>query len=134
MTYLLDTNPCVRYLNGSSEVLRHRIDEAEPGFMAVCSIVKAELFYGAMKSQNPGRVLEMQQRFLSGYASMPFDDAAARQYGVIRAELEKAGSPIGANDLLIAAIAVANNLVLVTHNTREFSRVSRLELEDWEAE
>ena len=93
---------------------------------------KAELFYGAMKSNNPVRVLEWQQHFLACYVSIPFDDAAARRYGVIRAELERTGMPIGANDLMIAAIAAANGLVLVTHNTREFTRIAELAVEDWE--
>ena len=121
MKYLLDTNPCIRYLNGGSDPLRRRLDAAKRGSVAVCSVVKAELFYGAMKSNNPVRVLEWQQHFLACYVSIPFDDAAARRYGVIRAELERTGMPIGANDLMIAAIAAANGLVLVTHNTREFT-------------
>ena len=61
-----------------------------------------------------------------------FDDAAANAYSDIRAKLEKAGKPIGPNDMLIAAIAVANDLILVTHNTAEFSRIQGLKLEDWE--
>ncbi len=64
---------------------------------------------------------------------MPFDDAAARTYGLIRAALEKEGQPIGPNDMLIASIALANGLVLVTHNTAEFSRVPTLSIEDWES-
>ena len=63
---------------------------------------------------------------------MPFDDTAAEIYGRIRTRLEQAGAPIGPNDLMIAAIAVANDVVLVTHNTREFSRVEELKFEDWE--
>ncbi len=134
MTFLLDTNPCVRYLNGASESLQRRLDRVDADSVVVCSVVKAELFYGAMKSQNPERVLEMQRRFLARYVSLPFDDAAARWYGIIRAELERTGNVIGANDLLIAAIAAANDLVLVTHNTREFERVGELNLQDWEVE
>ena len=64
---------------------------------------------------------------------MPFDDAAAQTYGVMRAAIEKGGRPIGPNDMLIAAIALANELTVVTHNTAEFGRVSGLLLEDWEA-
>jgi tRNA(fMet)-specific endonuclease VapC len=102
--------------------------------MAVCSIVKAELFYGAMRSNNPTRTLERQREFLASFTSLPLDDEAAIIGGQIRARLASAGTPIGAFDLLIAAIALANNLTLVTHNTREFGRVEGLQVEDWEVE
>ena len=86
-----------------------------------------------MKSRDPTRAIRAQRSFFSRYRSLPFDDVAADVYGRIRAELESKGTPIGPNDLLIAAIAVANDLTLVTHNTNEFSRVTGLVLEDWEA-
>lgn len=135
MRYLLDTNTCIRYLNGRSERLKERfqgISSEEIKEVAVCSVVKAEMFYGAAKSQNPERTLEHQLTFLNQFVSLPFDDQAASVYGTIRAKLEKSGTPIGPNDLLIASIAVANNLVLVTHNVSEFSRVEGLQIEDWE--
>jgi tRNA(fMet)-specific endonuclease VapC len=86
-----------------------------------------------MRSNNPVKSLQIQQEFLQQFVSMPFDDAAAMVYGTIRANLAKAGTPIGPNDLQIAAIALANELTLVTHNTREFSRIQGLKLEDWES-
>jgi tRNA(fMet)-specific endonuclease VapC len=95
--------------------------------------VKGELFYGSMRSNNPVKSLQIQQEFLQQFISIPFDDAAAMVYGTIRANLAKAGTPIGPNDLQIAAIALANELTLVTHNTREFSRIQGLKLEDWES-
>ncbi|MBW4693099.1 MAG: type II toxin-antitoxin system VapC family toxin [Lyngbya sp. HA4199-MV5] len=134
MRYLLDTNVCVMYLNGRSISVRDRLHSIALEEMTVCSIVKAELFYGAMRSNNPTRTLERQQEFLSGFASLPFDDEAAIIYGQVRARLANVGTPIGACDLLIAAIALANNLTLVTHNTREFGRVDGLQIEDWEVE
>jgi tRNA(fMet)-specific endonuclease VapC len=100
--------------------------------LCVCAIVKAELYYGAMKSSDPVRTLAKQQIFLNALASWPFDDLAAEIYARIRAELARAGTPIGSNDLLIAAIALAHDLTLVTHNTTEFSRVAGLRFEDWE--
>jgi tRNA(fMet)-specific endonuclease VapC len=103
-----------------------------PHDLLLCSVVKAELFYGAMKSANPEKTLAKQQRFINRFTSLPFDDKAVETYGRIRAQLEKLGTPIGPNDLLIAAIAVANHVTLVTHNTREFSRIEGLEIEDWE--
>lgn len=90
------------------------------------------MFYGSSKSQNPAKNLARQKWFLNRFISLPFDDQAAEIYGTIRADLERKGTPIGVYDLQIAAIALANRLILVTHNTREFSRVQGLLFEDWE--
>jgi tRNA(fMet)-specific endonuclease VapC len=132
VAYLLDSNACVIYLNGRSERLRQRLNATPAAEIFVCAIVKGELFYGSRRSNNPTKSLQVQQEFLSQFVSLPFDDAAAEVYGDIRAALAQAGTPIGPNDLQIAAIALASNLTLVTHNTREFSRVQGLKLEDWE--
>jgi len=83
-------------------------------------------------SSDPARNLRVLRRFSDPLASLPLDDASSEAYGAIRFELERSGLPIGANDLLIAATAVAHDAVLVTHNVREFSRVPGLSLEDWE--
>jgi tRNA(fMet)-specific endonuclease VapC len=131
--YLLDTNAVIRYLSGRSEPLRARLAAQRDDTIAVCSIVRAELLYGAAKSTIPHRTLQAQQRFLDRFPSLPFDDAAAWIYGPLRAYLEREGTPIGSCDLLIAAIALARNLTLVTHNLAEFARVPHLLLEDWEA-
>jgi len=132
--YLLDTNVCVRYLNGKSVSLRQRLQNIDLLDLAVCSIVKAELFYGAMKSSNPNQTWAKQRRFIEIFVSLPFDDIAALTAGRIRAQLASLGTPIGLNDLLIASIALTHNLTLVTHNTGEFIRVEGLEIEDWEEE
>lgn len=132
MRYLLDTNVCVMYLNGRSTSVRDRLHSISIEEMAVCSIVKAELFYGAMRSNNPTQTLKRQQDFLASFVSFPFDDEVALVCGQIRARLASAGTPIGACDLLIAAIALVNNLTLVTHNTREFGRLDGLQIKDWE--
>ena len=100
----------------------------------MCSVVKAELFYGAMRSRNPTKTFEQQQAFLRQFISLPFGDEAATICGQIRARLAGKGTQIGAYDLQIAAIALANDLTLVTHNTREFERVEGLQIEDWEIE
>jgi tRNA(fMet)-specific endonuclease VapC len=134
MRYLLDTNVCVVYLNGRSTAVRDRLLATPLTEMAVCSVVKSELFYGAMRSNNPTRTLERQQEFLNRFVSLPFADEAAFAFGQIRAELASAGTPIGAYDLQIAAIALVNNLTLVTHNIREFKRIEKLKVDDWEVE
>ncbi|MCP4663345.1 MAG: type II toxin-antitoxin system VapC family toxin [bacterium] len=134
MTYLLDANTCIRHLNGTSDSVRKRMESAHPSDLALCSVVKAELFYGALKSARQKRNLKKLVHFASRFVSLPFDDPAARVYGRIRARLEKQGTLIGPNDLLIAAIALASKATLVTHNIREFSRVKGLRLEDWESD
>ena len=132
MTHLLDTNACIRYLNGRSTSLRDKLAAMPSDAVSVCSVVKAEMYAGAMKSNDPTRTRLKQQAFLVQFISLPFDDAAAEVYAIIRAHLEAQGMPIGPYDLQIAAIALVNNLILVTHNAREFSRVPGLTLEDWE--
>jgi tRNA(fMet)-specific endonuclease VapC len=134
MKYLLDTNTCIRHINGRSSAIAERIDALSEGDAVVCSVVKAELLFGAKRSNNPTKTQENQRKFLALFTSLPFDDAAAEHYATIRADLTKKGLPIGANDLLIAAIALANDLTLVTHNTREFERIAGLKLEDWESD
>ncbi len=133
MTYLLDTNACIRYLNGQASSLRQHLIETDPRDIVLCSIVKAELYHGALKSARPRENLAKLQRFFSPFVSLGFNDDVAMTYGKIRADLESTGQIIGPNDLLIAAIARTYKLTLVTHNTREFSRVEGLDLEDWEA-
>jgi tRNA(fMet)-specific endonuclease VapC len=132
VTFLLDTNPCIVYLNGRSLPLRGRVDSVGDENIVVCSVVRAELLFGAAKSQSPQKTALAQEAFLGRFDSLPFDDSAARAYGPIRAELERAGATIGAHDLLIAAIAIANDLILVTHNTGEFGRIPGLVTQDWE--
>jgi len=131
--YLLDSNVCIRYLNGRGTKIIQKLQTLPIKQVAVCSVVKAELFFGAMKSQTPAQSLAKQQQFLQPLQSFPFDDQAAEEYGRIRAELTTQGLPIGPNDFMIAAIALANDAILVTHNLREFGRVPNLKLEDWEA-
>lgn len=134
MKYLLDTNVCIIYLKARNLNLKQKLESVAIQEMAVCSIVKAELSFGAMKSANPERNFTLQQAFLEQFVSLSFDDLAATTFGVIRSQLEIKGTPIGAYDLQIAAIALANNLTLVTHNTQEFRRVEGLQVEDWEVE
>jgi len=134
MKYLLDTNVCIRIINGRSVQSRIRVLEIPDGEVVVCSIVRAELFYGAAKSQTPEATRRKQDHFLHPFETLPFDDNAATEYGRIRAQLEKSGTLIGPLDMQIAAIALANNLIVVTHNIREFSRVEGLRVEDWETD
>jgi tRNA(fMet)-specific endonuclease VapC len=132
MKYLLDTNTCIRYINGRSPKLRAKLLSLPQADIAVCTIVQAEMFYGAAKSDRPVESRMKQIAFFAQFHLVDFDEKAASAYGLIRATLERQGRTIGLMDMLIAAIAIANNLILVTHNTAEFSRVHGLALEDWE--
>lgn len=132
MKYLLDTNVCVRYLNRRSPALVQRVISTPKDKIVVSTVTQGEMFYGSAKSQTPERSRERQQEFFALFRILPFDEAAALIYGDVRARLEKAGTPIGLHDVQIAAIALANSLMLVTHNTGEFSRIPDLQLEDWE--
>ncbi|HEY4572831.1 MAG TPA: type II toxin-antitoxin system VapC family toxin [Thermoanaerobaculia bacterium] len=130
--YLLDTNACIRILRNTSRPLLDRFQRHDPSEIKLCSVVKAELYYGAQRNTQKEANLLLLQRFFTTFESVPFDDESADHYGRIRVDLERAGLMIGPNDLMIAAIARAYGLVLVTHNTDEFSRVSDLRLDDWE--
>lgn len=132
MKYLLDTNTCIRYVNGRSRPVAARLDALDVGDAVVCSVVKAEMLFGALRSQNPDRTMDGQREFFALFDSLAFDDTAAEYYAHIRADLSARGTVIGGNDMIIAAIALANDLILVTHNTREFARVDGLKIEDWE--
>jgi tRNA(fMet)-specific endonuclease VapC len=87
-----------------------------------------------MKSNNPQKSLNIQLLFFRQFISLPFDDSCAEIYGKVRTDLEKKGTSISSNDIQIASIALANDLILVTHNVREFSRIEGLKIEDWEGE
>lgn len=132
MKYLLDTNTCIRFMNGRSPALHRKFLSTDYRDIAISTITKAEMFYGSAKSQTPEVSRARQEEFFRHFASLTFDDAAADVYGQIRAPLERAGTPIGQHDMLITAIAVSNNLVLVTHNVSEFGRIIGLAIEDWE--
>ena len=130
--YLLDTNACIRVLNDSAAALTNRLRQHRPDEIALCSVVKAELLYGAQRSSRLAENLRVLDCFIQHFHSLPFDDRCVHVYGRIRTELERSGTPIGSYDLLIAATAIANNRTLVTANIREFSRVAGLTIENWE--
>lgn len=118
-------------MNSHSKVTQ-RLSATNPADVRLCSVVKMELYRGAYKSQRQAGNLATLRHFFNKFVALPFDDLAAEIAGSESARLESLGTPIGPCDLLIGAIALANNLTLVTHNTREFSRVIGLQLEDWE--
>ena len=131
---MLDTNVCIHLIRRRPSAVLRRFEEYEVGEVGVSSVTAAELRYGAEKSAAVEQNREALSRFLLPLEVLDFGDEAAAAYGRVRAALEKAGTPIGPLDNLIAAHAVGLGVTLVTNNTREFSRVPGLEVEDWTRE
>jgi len=132
VTYLLDTNICIYALKQHELVLR-RLLSTRRGDVAVSSITEGELRTGAAKSAHAARTTTLVDRFLLPLAIVDFESSDTHAYAKIRARLERAGTPIGPLDTLIAAQAVSRKLVLVTNNEREFRRVAGLRVENWTA-
>ena len=128
---LLDTNICSAFLDGSDAGVRRQMKTLEEGEAFVCSVVRAELISGAEASARPAENRSRLAAFFELFPSLPFDDDSAEQYGTLRAHLRRAGTPIGGNDLLIAAIALSHSATLVTRNEKEFRRVPGLRVEVW---
>lgn len=130
--YLLDSNACIRLLNQKHAGIEKHFRNCEPSEISLCSIVKAELLYGARHSQRVEVNIQRLRLFFLPLGSLPFDDNCAEMYARIRQDLSAQGCLIGPNDLLIAAVALANDAVLVTHNQNKFCRIAGLRLTDWE--
>jgi tRNA(fMet)-specific endonuclease VapC len=131
LKYLLDTNVLVDYLNGRHPSVVRKVHECSPGDLALTTIVAAELRCGADRSARPRFNHARLDVLLAEIPVLDFDLEAATSYGRVRALLEKRGVPIGPNDTLIAAQALARNLVVVTDNTSEFARIRGLKVENW---
>jgi len=131
MRYLLDTNAVISLLGKNSKALTNRLFQCSEGDVALPSIVCHELYFGAYKSQKISFNLETLRLLLIDFPVLPFESEDARVAGEIRADLRKAGTPIGPYDVLIAGQAKARGLVLVSNNVSEFERVSDLQFEDW---
>ncbi|MCL2422029.1 MAG: type II toxin-antitoxin system VapC family toxin [Defluviitaleaceae bacterium] len=131
MKYFLDTNICIFHINDSAPKMSDKIESMLFENIKIPSMVAAELYYGAEKSQKRDENFKRYKDFISLFEVVFFDSVAAEHYASIRADLEKKGMPVGANDMVIAAIARAHGGVLVTNNTREFSRINALAIEDW---
>jgi tRNA(fMet)-specific endonuclease VapC len=127
---LLDTNICSAIMAGHPQAVTALV-ASQSTEIIVPTIVRAELYFGAYNSTRTKRTLADIEDFLRPLQNLEFSIQAAKVYGQLRAELKKQGKPIGPNDLVIASMALANSLTLVTNKTREFSMVKGLRLEDW---
>lgn len=132
LKYILDSNVCIRVLRKRPDALREKFNE-EASSLCVSTIVLYELLYGAAKSARPTENRNEVEAFAERMQVLEFDSNAALHAGEIRADLERAGTPIGAYDVLIAGHARSRGLVVVTNNLREFARVEGLRCEDWES-
>ena len=130
LKYLLDTN-IVIYVIKNRPLSVLKTFNQNHGRMAISSITLAELAHGVEKSADQARNLAVVEDFVSRLDVLPFDDRAAWQYGLIRAALERQGTPIGVNDLHIAGHARSLGLIIVTNNLREFERVPGISVENW---
>lgn len=130
MRYLLDKNIISDLLRSPAGKVAQQIKKVGESKVCTSIIVAAELRYGVAKKSSP-QLAAALEAILAALEVLPFETPVDRQYGLIRARLEKSGRPIGANDLLIASQAVALGYTLVTDNEREFSRVDKLQLENW---
>lgn len=130
MSYLLDTNICIYLIKRKPQAVIERLNQIPLNQLYISGITIAELEYGVRKSSSPDRNQLALSEFLAPFTLLAFDRNATIEYGVIRNELEKVGTPIGSLDMLIAAHAKSMNLTLVTNNEREFSRVNGLRVEN----
>jgi tRNA(fMet)-specific endonuclease VapC len=129
--FLLDTSICVELIRRPHSRLMKRMAQRPPSDFGMSVITLAELQYGAEKSARPLHQRQTLEEFLVPFTILNFDESATLAYGKIRVQLESAGTPIGALDMLIAAHALSRDLILVTRNTKEFRRVAGLKCEDW---
>jgi tRNA(fMet)-specific endonuclease VapC len=134
LRYLLDTNICIYITKQKPISVLQKFEHTPVGAVGMSIITYGELLYGAQKSQYTKKSLALLEELTSLIPplSLPFE--AGKDYGDIRNKLEKSGKPIGGNDLWIAAHARSQNLILVTNNTKEFSRVPHLKYENWVTE
>ena len=130
MKYMLDTNTCIFIMSRKPGALAAFQQNGADG-VAVSAITLAELEYGISKSSRREENRNTLEAFLALVIILPFDGTAAAEYGELRVNLQRKGTPIGMMDMLIAAHALAADLILVTNNTREFERIEPLKLEDW---
>ncbi len=131
MIYMLDTDICIYTIKRKPASVLHRLEKLTPDQVVMSAITFAELIYGARKSQNVQANIQRLNELSEIIAILPFGTEAALIYGDIRSDLEKRGTPIGGNDLIIAAHALSLDLVLVTNNTKEFNRIKKLKIENW---
>ncbi|MCL6743177.1 tRNA(fMet)-specific endonuclease VapC [Kosakonia sp. R1.Fl] len=130
LKFMLDTNICIFTIKNKPEIVRQAFNQHN-GQMCISSVTLMELIYGAEKSAIPERNLRVVEGFMARLEVLPYGIDAAVHTGQLRAELARAGTPVGPYDAMIGAHARSLGLVLVSNNTREFVRIPGLRLQDW---
>ena len=130
LEYMLDTNICIYVIKNRPAALRERFDQLAEA-LCISTITLAELLYGVEKSARRSQNLEAVKQFTTRLEVLPFSAKAAAHFGQMRTELQRMGLPCGSYDMLIAAHARSEGLVLITNNSREFERVPGLRLDNW---
>ena len=131
MKYLIDTNICIYIMNKRPVGVIKKFKQFELGEVGISTITVSELQYGVAKSTHRKENQQRLEQFTAPLEILTYDEMAAEAYGDIRFQLEKDGLPIGPLDLLIAAHALSQNLILVTNNDKEFRRITGLKVENW---
>ena len=131
LRFLIDTDACIAFLDGADVKLRDRWLGTPSAAVALCSVVKTELYRGAWGSRDPAGVLARLDQFTAPFRSLPYDDRAAERCGQVIADLERHGRAIGLADCMIAAIGLSEDLTVVTRNLRHFRRVKGLKVVRW---
>jgi len=131
--YLLDTDICIYWLKGKSTV-RTKVEQVDWSDMAICVITATELYFGAYNSNKIEQNLKTAENFIQSITVLPLSNDTLKKFGQLKAQLRKAGKPVADFDLLIASVAIAKNLILVTNNTRHYQRIIGLNLENWNLE
>jgi tRNA(fMet)-specific endonuclease VapC len=130
MSYLLDTDTCIYWLRGHESVKQAML--AQPwNTLAICVITVAELYFGAYNSTRVEQNLTRAERFMASLVVLSLDVAALKTFGELKSHLRKTGQPVADFDLLIASIALANQRILVTNNTRHYERIPNLQIQNW---
>ncbi|MEN8761583.1 MAG: type II toxin-antitoxin system VapC family toxin [Thiogranum sp.] len=131
--YLLDTQTCVRFLDGSDDSVAGKMRSTPPAEISLCSLVKAELLQRARQSTRVEENLELLERFFSPIGSLPFDDRCAEEYGLIRSQLGEQAEETAQADLMLAAMARAHDAILVARNAGPLRKIAGLRVADWSA-
>ena len=131
MKYYLDTNIIIYAMKNEYPNIKNHFLKVPSSSIVIPNTVLAEIEYGARKSKNYKKTIDVYNQFTNVFEMAEFSIKAVKEYGNIRKDLEKQGKIIGPNDLIIAAIVKSEDGILVTHNTNEFSRVKGLNIEDW---
>lgn len=131
MSFLIDTNICIYIMNKRPPEVIQKFKTMEVGQIAISSITVSELQYGVSKSKYREQNLKRLDEFLTPFQILPYEEHTSKFYGEIRSHLEYQGTIIGPLDLLIAAHALSQNLILVTNNEKEFNKIPSLKVENW---